>query len=42
MHCAQTDRLASLFGADAVLYIVVQKWESKWILISTTVTVDMK
>ncbi len=32
VHGAQTDRLAALFGADAVLYIVVQKWESKWIL----------
>lgn len=41
VHGAQTDRLAALFGADAVLYIVVQKWESRWVLISTTVTVDV-
>lgn len=41
VHGAPTDRLAALFGADAVLYIVVQKWEAKWMLVTTTVTVDL-
>ncbi len=41
VHGAATDRLAALFGADAVLYIVVQKWEARWMLVTTTVTVDL-
>jgi hypothetical protein len=42
VHAAPPDRLGNLFGADAILYITVQKWESKWILISTQVTVELE
>lgn len=41
VHAAPTDRLGTLFGADAVLYVVVEKWEAKWILLSTQVTVEV-
>jgi hypothetical protein len=42
VHAAAVDRLGNLFGADAVLYIVIQKWESKWVLVSTSVTVEFE
>jgi len=42
VHQAAPDRLGNLFGADAVLYIVIQKWDAKWVLVSTTVTVEFE
>jgi hypothetical protein len=33
-------RLASLFGADSILYITIERWDAKYVLISTTVTVE--
>lgn len=41
VHSAPTDRLGALFGADAVIYVVVEKWEAKWVLVSTQVTVEV-
>jgi hypothetical protein len=35
-----TARLASLFGADAVLYVTINRWDAQYVLISTTVTVE--
>jgi hypothetical protein len=40
VHKADTARLAALFGADSVLYISIQRWDAKWILVSTSVTVE--
>lgn len=37
MEAAQ---LASLFGADAVLYVTINRWDAQYVLISTTVTVE--
>jgi hypothetical protein len=42
VHAAPPERLGNLFGADAVLYIVIQKWEATWVLISTQVTVEFE
>jgi hypothetical protein len=42
VHGAPPDRLGNLFGADAVLYMVIQKWEATWILLSTQVTVQFE
>jgi hypothetical protein len=33
-------QLASLFGADAVLYVTINRWDAQYVLISTTVTVE--
>ena len=41
VHGAPPEKLAALFGADAVLYVTIQKWEAKWILVSTQVTVEV-
>lgn len=39
VHKADASRLAPLFGCDSVLYVVIQQWDSKYVLISTTTTV---
>ncbi len=40
VHGADPTRLASMFGADAILYITIDRWEAQYVLISTTVTVE--
>lgn len=39
IHSADSARLGRLFGCDSVLYVVIQQWDSKYVLISTTTTV---
>jgi len=39
VHSADPMRLASTFGADAVLYITIEQWDAKYILVQTNVTV---
>ena len=39
VHSADPTRLGSLFGCDSVLYIDIQQWDSKYVVISTTTTV---
>jgi hypothetical protein len=41
VHAADPGRLAALFGADAVLYIAIQRWEARYLLITTQVTVEL-
>lgn len=40
VHGADPARLANLFGADAVLYITIEQWSAKYVLITTSVTVS--
>jgi hypothetical protein len=40
VHDADPTRLAALFGADAVLYITIERWDAKYMLVTTQVTVD--
>ncbi len=40
VHSADPARLASMFGADAVLYVTIERWDAKYVLVSTTVTVE--
>ena len=40
VHSADPMRLASLFGADSVLYITIERWDAKYVLVSTSVTVE--
>jgi hypothetical protein len=39
VHSADPKRLGRLFGCDAVLYITIDKWESQYVLISTSTNV---
>jgi len=41
VHAADAKRLAALFSADAVLLADIQRWDSKYIVISTTTTVSV-
>lgn len=41
VHQSSTIKLASLFGADAVLYITIKRWDARYIVLSTTITVDI-
>jgi hypothetical protein len=40
VHDADPTRLAALFGADAVLYITIERWDAKYMLVQTQVTVE--
>lgn len=39
VHQASPARLGELFGADAILYIKIDNWDAKYMVLSTTVTV---
>ena len=41
VHKALTPKLAALFGADAVLYISINRWDARYLFLSTTVTVEL-
>jgi hypothetical protein len=41
VHAADPVRLASLFGADAVLYVTVERWDAQYVVLSTKVTVAL-
>jgi hypothetical protein len=34
------ERLAQLFGADAVLFVTINRWDAQYAVLATTVTVD--
>lgn len=40
IHQQPPQVLASLFGADAVLYVTINRWDAQYALITTTVTVN--
>ncbi len=40
VHHADPTRLAALFGADSVLYVSVERWDAKYAVLTTTVTVE--
>ncbi|WP_132700071.1 DUF799 domain-containing protein [Reinekea marinisedimentorum] len=42
VHEQPVETLASLFGADAILYVTVHSWTSKYVLIQTTTEVDLE
>lgn len=41
VHAEDPAHLGQLFGADAVLYITIEKWTAKYIVLSTSVEVDI-
>lgn len=41
VHSASAEKLGNLFGADAVLYVTINQWDAKYMLLSTQVTVDL-
>ena len=41
VHAASTTKLCELFGADAALYIVIERWDAQYLLLTTTVTIEL-
>ena len=41
VHSAPTSKLANLFGADVVLYVVIEQWDAQYALLTTTTTVSI-
>lgn len=42
VHNAPTEKLAELFDADAVLYVIINRWDARYIVLSTTITVEIQ
>jgi hypothetical protein len=40
VHKQAPELLAKLFGADAILYVTINRWDAQYIVFSTTVTVN--
>jgi hypothetical protein len=40
IHEQPPEVLAQLFGADAILYVTINRWDARYALLTTTVTVD--
>lgn len=40
IHKQPPETLAKLFGADAVLYVTINRWDAQYAVIATTVTVE--
>jgi hypothetical protein len=41
VHSGDPRRLGELFGADAVMYISIERWDAKYVVLATTVTVEL-
>jgi hypothetical protein len=41
VHASDPRRLGELFGTDAVLYISIERWDARYVVLSTTVTVEL-
>jgi hypothetical protein len=41
VHAGDPRRLGSLFGADAIMYISIERWDAKYVVLSTSVTVEL-
>ena len=42
VHGTDPTRLCALFGADAVLFVTIEQWTSKFVLLSTQVSVEFE
>lgn len=42
LRSADPRRLGQMFGADAVLYVTLERWDSRYMVLETTTTVEIK
>ena len=42
VHAGEPQRLGKMFGSDAVMYISIEQWNAKYVVLSTSVTVSLK
>lgn len=40
VHNADPKRLGEMFGADAILYVIIERWDAQYVILTTTVTVE--
>lgn len=40
VHASDCTRLAEIFGADAILYVTIERWDAQYAILSTSVTVE--
>lgn len=40
VHNGDPKRLGELFGADAIMYVSIERWDARYVVLSTTVTVE--
>ena len=41
VHSASVGKLTNLFGADAVLYVTINQWDSQYLVLTTQVNIDL-
>ncbi len=41
VHNAPAEKLGSMFGADAILYVTIESWDARYYFVNTTVTVQL-
>ncbi|MES2830632.1 MAG: GNA1162 family protein [Pseudomonadota bacterium] len=42
VHASDPQRLGKVFGSDAIMYVSIERWDAKYIVLSTIVTVELK
>ena len=42
VHAGDPQRLGKMFGSDAIMYVSIERWDARYIVLSTTVTVELK
>lgn len=40
VHHAEPGKICSLFGSDSVLYVSIERWDARYLVLTTQVTVD--
>ena len=41
VHSSDPAKLAKLFGADAVFYVTIERWDARYLVLTTEVTVEL-
>jgi hypothetical protein len=41
VHAGNPQSLGKIFGSDAVMYISIERWDARYVVLSTTVTVEL-
>jgi hypothetical protein len=42
VHASNPQQLGKMFGSDTIMYISIERWDAKYVVLSTTVTVELK
>jgi len=42
VHAQDPTKLGKMFGADSIMYITIDRWDARYVVISTTVTVEIE